>query len=157
MMLPVRDLIIILCRRLPAGMLACAWFYAGPVISQNVDMNKITQQDINAVSTTTSGAIMPNNVIMNPNAKLPAVNQASQQTTAATPADTEIVTAILSRLSQEQTLASSNIQAACHEGEVTLTGTASSMAQISNAINLAKSIPGVKTVTSRIVIKGTGK
>lgn len=140
-------------RTLSAVIIASTWSFTGAAVAQNVDMNKITQQDIDAVSTTTHNMMAPNNAVMSPGANKPAVNQPSEPTSAVTPDDTNIVTIILAKIAEDPSFAASSIQAACHNGDVVLSGTAKSMAQISRATNLAKSISGVKTVTSRITIK----
>ncbi len=123
------------------------------VFAKNVDMNTITQQDIDAVFTTTHGIIINPNVIMNPNIKVNVPNNIYTQNGISTPEDNTIISQINKKIIEDGTLYSVSVSVTCQDGNVLLQGKASTLAQIDKVMKLVVSIPGVKSVTSRMTIK----
>jgi hypothetical protein len=119
------------------------------------NMNTPPQQDTNAVQITThNGMGFDNNAVMNPNASVTSVPQppAKQTLGTATVSDTQIMTTIQSRITQDKNLAGSNIQVTCRFGIVTLEGSTDSLAKASEAESIAKLVNGVKGTTSKIKV-----
>ena len=66
--------------------------------------------------------------------------------------DATTMTKVQNMLTQDATLAGSEVTVACQEGVVTLRGTVSSQRQLAAAISDAKSVAGVKDVKSEIAV-----
>ena len=66
--------------------------------------------------------------------------------------DTTIMTKVQNMMTQDATLAGSEVTVASQEGVVTLRGTVSSQKQLTAAISDARSVAGVKDVKSEISI-----
>jgi len=125
------------------------------VYADNIDMNTITQKDIDSVFVTTHDTITINpNAVMNPHANIPPNQSTIKQPASSSPTDANITTQIMTLFSQNSALYSANIRVSCYSGDVILSGTASTMAQINIAIKDALSISGVHSVSSQISIKG---
>ena len=71
-------------------------------------------------------------------------------------ADPRTVAVIKAKLLADQNLASLNISVACNQGNVTLSGTATSPENIKKAVKLALEVDGVNQVTSTLKVKEPG-
>ncbi|MBV9576571.1 MAG: BON domain-containing protein [Gammaproteobacteria bacterium] len=69
--------------------------------------------------------------------------------------DLVITKNIESKFLEEKTLAGLNILVKTTDGNVILEGTVDTKQQLNTAINLAKSVSGVKDIQSKLILKGT--
>ena len=77
-----------------------------------------------------------------------------QNTTNRTSADQNMMNTVQTRLTEDTALTGSSIAADVSNGTVTLTGTASSQAQVDAAMRAARSVSGVKDVRSNVTVQG---
>lgn len=68
------------------------------------------------------------------------------------PADANLVKEIKTRMSDNRVLANTNITIRSVNGVVTLTGTVNIEAQLYEAINITRSVPGVRDIISDLTI-----
>ncbi len=80
-----------------------------------------------------------------------ATNPPQTNTEPAIP-DSELTTQVHDKLAADKVLAPLNLSVSCNKGIVTLKGKVASQAQLDQALNLAHSVDGVKTVLSQLVI-----
>jgi hypothetical protein len=133
--------------------IVCGSIYAA------TNMNAVTQQDLNAVQTTTTQHNIdytPKNEVMDPNSPPPAAEQPvnTVNTTNASVSDNQIMTLIQSQVTEDKNLGGTNIRVTCHQGVVTLEGDVNSLAQASEAQAIANSVRGVKHVMSTLKVRG---
>lgn len=76
-----------------------------------------------------------------------------QETTGAYIDDTGITTAVKAKMVEDKTVAASSISVETLNGTVQLSGFAKSMAEKSQAENLARSVKNVRTVRNDIVVR----
>lgn len=118
-----------------------------------VNMNQITTQDIKSISGTGQTGLFNNpNAVMNPFVPPPPPLPAAPSG-ASSAEDAAAAAEIQSEISQSSELAGSNIMVTVQQGAVTLDGSTDTMAKVSEAEKIAGSVPGVKSVSSRITIK----
>ena len=69
--------------------------------------------------------------------------------------DATITAAIKAKYAHDETVSASSIDVDTNHGNVTLNGTVSSQMEASKAVELARSVDGVQSVASNLVVQGT--
>jgi len=67
--------------------------------------------------------------------------------------DASITSAIKMKFANDELVSASNIDIDTDEGHVTLTGTVDSRTEVTRAVRIARSVDGVKTVHSNLVVR----
>lgn len=130
-------------------------YFAATATAQN-NLSPSTQINPDTVSKTKPNGIIFNpNILMNINILPPNTVNSDLVSPAvnSTPADANLSIQVQEKIIEDKKLAGSGILVTAQQGIITLTGTVDQLAKIDEAIKVAKSVPGVKEVRTKIQVR----